>query len=131
MERYYPVAVVTLLCGLLIFAMALIVARKHRETGIFAPTMTGDLRLEQANRAHLNTIEWLPVFLPSMWLFAIYWSANWAAALGVLWLVGRVVYLVGYLKAPTKRFPGFAIQAMAASALLLGALGRILYLMMA
>lgn len=129
MERYYPVAVVTLLCSLAIFGMALTVARTHSKTGILAPTMTGDPLLERAIRAHSNTIKWLPVFLPSMWLFAIYWSAPWAAALGLLWIIiGRIAYFIGYLSAPLKRYPGFFIQAVAAFALLLGALGRILYL---
>jgi uncharacterized membrane protein YecN with MAPEG domain len=127
-ERYYPVAIVTLLCGLLIFAMALTVARTHSKTGILAPAMTGDPLLERAIRAHSNTLEWLPIFLPAMWLFAIYWSAAWAAGLGLLWLVGRVAYFAGYLSAPLKRYPGFFTQAVATFALLLGALGRIVYL---
>lgn len=131
MERYYPVAIVTLLCGLVIFAMALTVARTHSRTGIPAPAMTGDPLLERAIRAHANTLEWLPIFLPSMWLLAIYWSAAWAAALGGLWIVGRMAYFVGYLRAPLKRYPGFFIQAAATFALLLGALGRILYLWLA
>lgn len=125
MERYYPVAVVTLLCSLAIFGMALTVARTHSKTGILAPTMTGDPLLERAIRAHSNTIKWLPVFLPSMWLFAIYWSAPWAAALGLLWIIiGRIAYFIGYLSAPLKRYPGFFIQAVAAFALLLGVTTR-------
>ena len=127
-ERYYPVAIVTLLCGLLIFAMALTVARTHSKTGILAPAMTGDPLLERAIRAHSNTLEWLPIFLPAMWLFAIYWSSTVAAALGLAWIVGRIVYFVGYIAAPDKRFPGFFIQSLAVFALLLGALGRIVYL---
>lgn len=129
MERYYLVAIVTLLCSLMIFGMALTVARTHKKTGILAPVMTGDPLLERAIRAHSNTLEWLPVFLPSMWLFAIYWTPAWAAALGALWLIGRIAYFVGYLAEPMKRYPGFFIQAVAAFALLFGALGRILYLM--
>jgi hypothetical protein len=43
-------------------------------------------------------------------------------------LVGRVAYFVGYIYGPEKRFPGFFIQSLAASVLLLGALGRIGYL---
>jgi glutathione S-transferase len=128
MERYYPVAIVTLVYGLVVFGMALTVSRMHAKTAILAPTMTGDPRLERAFRAHLNTIEWTPVFLPSMWLFAIYWNASWAGALGALWLIGRIVYFIGYISDPSRRFPGFFIQAIATFALLLGALGRVLYL---
>ncbi|PWJ86610.1 MAPEG family protein [Pseudaminobacter salicylatoxidans] len=128
MEQYYGVAIVTLLCGLVLFGMAITVARTHSATGILAPRMTGDPRLEQAIRAHSNTLEWLPIFLPSMWLFAIYWSATWAAIFGGIWLVGRIAYFVGYLSAPLKRYPGFFIQSVATFILLLGALGRILFL---
>ncbi|TPL01439.1 MAPEG family protein [Mesorhizobium sp. B2-4-14] len=131
MERYYPVAAVTLICGLMIFGMALTVARTHSTTGILAPAMTGDPRLERAIRAHCNTIEWLPIFLPAMWLFAIYWSPAWAAGLGLVWLIGRIAYFVGYLSAPLKRYPGFFIQSLTAFVLLLGALGRIIYLWLA
>ena len=129
MEQYYLVAIVTLLCSLVIFGMSFTVAMTHQKTGILAPAMTGDPLLERAIRAHSNTLEWLPVFLPSMWLFAIYWSPAWAASLGALWLVGRIVYFLGYLAAPMRRYPGFFLQALAAFALLFGALGRILYLM--
>ncbi|KRB23432.1 hypothetical protein ASE05_12525 [Mesorhizobium sp. Root172] len=128
---YYADAIVTLFCSLMIFGMALTVARTHKSTGILAPAMTGDPLLERTIRAHANTVEWLPIFLPSMWLFAIYWSPNWAAVFGVLWMAGRIVYFVGYRTAPLKRYPGFFIQAVAAFALLFGALGRILYLLMA
>lgn len=131
MERYYAVAIVTLLCGLVVFGMALTVARAHKKTGILAPAMTGDPLLERAIRAHSNTLEWLPIFLPSMWLFAIYWSPLWAAALGLLWLAGRIAYFIGYILAPLKRYPGFFVQSIAAFALLLGALGRIVHLWLA
>ncbi|WP_424630169.1 MAPEG family protein [Bradyrhizobium sp. SYSU BS000235] len=130
MERYYFVSLVTLLVGLMCFSMALTVARTHHKTGILAPTMTGHPRLECAFRAHANTVEWMPIFLPAMWLFAIYWSAVWAGWLGLAWIAGRIVYFVGYLSAPEKRLPGFFIQSFAATALVLGALGRIIYLMM-
>ncbi|MER8447384.1 MAPEG family protein [Mesorhizobium sp. M1066] len=130
MERYFLVAIVTLLCSLMLFSMALTVARTHKRTGLLAPTMTGDPLLERTIRAHSNSVEWLPIFLPSMWLFAVYWSASWAAVLGLLWIIGRIAYFIGYRSAPLKRYPGFFIQSIAAFALLFGALGRIMYLMM-
>lgn len=128
MEKYYSIAIVTLITGIVVFAMALTVSRTHSKTGILAPTMTGDAVLERVIRAHSNTLEWLPIFLASMWLFAIYWSATWAAGLGAVWIIGRIIYFVGYRSDANKRFPGFFIQTIAHFALMLGALGRIIYL---
>lgn len=128
MQAYYCVSIVTLLTGLVCFGMALTVARAHAKTGILAPTMTGDAYLERCIRAHTNTLEWLPIFLPAMWLFAAYWSPLWATIFGSVWIIGRVLYFVGYLAAPQKRFPGFFIQSTAVFVLSLGALGRIVYL---
>jgi uncharacterized membrane protein YecN with MAPEG domain len=130
MEAYYSVAIVTLLSGLLCFAMALACARAHVKTGIYPPAMNGHPLLDRTVRAHVNTLEWMPIFLPAMWLFAIYWSPLWAAILGLLWIAGRIVYFIGYVAATEKRRPGFAIQAVAATVLMLGALGRIIYLML-
>jgi uncharacterized membrane protein YecN with MAPEG domain len=84
--------------------------------------------LERAIRAHSNTLEWLPIFLASLWLFAIYWSPAWASGLGAVWVIGRIIYFVGYLSDASRRFPGFFIQCSAHFALMLGALGRIVYL---
>jgi len=70
----------------------------------------------------LNTLEWMPIFLPLMWLFAYYISDIIAAALGVVWVAGRVWYLVGYTKAAEKRGPGFAVQVAVCGVLLVGAL---------
>jgi uncharacterized membrane protein YecN with MAPEG domain len=91
--------------------------------------MTGDPILERAVRVQMNTLEWLPIFLVSMWLFAIYWNDLVAAGLGVVWIVGRIVYQQGYMADPAKRETGFIIQALACAVLLLGALGRIIYVM--
>ncbi len=128
MQPYSYVAIVTLLAVLVYFWMSSRVAVTHNKTGILPPAMTGDPRLERTVRAHMNTLEWMPIFLPSLWLFAIYWDSTVAALLGLLWIVGRIAYFVGYVAEPKKRYPGFLIQAVAAFALLLGALGRIVYL---
>ena len=53
----------------------------------------------------------MPVFLPALWLFAIFVSDAIAAALGVVWIIGRILYMVGYTEATDKRGPGFGIQA--------------------
>lgn len=94
-----------------------------------APAMSGDPLLERTIRAHLNTLESMPVFLPALWIYAIYWSPIWAATLGAVWIVGRLAYFFGYRAAPGKRFVGFLIQSIAICALVFGALGRIVYLL--
>lgn len=125
---YTSVALVTLLSVLSYAWMAAMVSRTRQRVGIIAPAMTGDPVLERTIRAHVNTLEWLPIFLPSLWLFAIYWSPQVAAALGLVWIVGRVIYFLGYRAAAGKRRPGFFIQTMATFALLFGTLGRLIYL---
>jgi uncharacterized membrane protein YecN with MAPEG domain len=128
MHAHLYVALVTLLAAAVYFWMATCVARAHKKTGILAPTMTGDPVLERTIRAHANTLEWMPIFLPSLWLFSLYWSPTVAAILGLAWVAGRVVYFLGYVASPQKRYPGFFIQLAAAFLLLLGAAGRIIYL---
>jgi uncharacterized membrane protein YecN with MAPEG domain len=111
--------------------MGIRVAQTRGKVGIAAPAMTGNAQLERTIRAHLNTLEWLPVFLPALWLFAIYWS-DWAAAiLGAVWIAGRIMYFLAYVADARKREPGFVIQAIVAVILLLGALGRAVYLLAA
>ena len=84
--------------------------------------------LERTIRAHLNTLEWLPIFLPSLWLFAYYWGDVPAAIVGAVWILGRIHYFLGYVAEAQKRGPGFGIQALASAVLLFGALGRVIWL---
>lgn len=127
MQSHAYVAIVTLLAILTYFWMSLEVGRARAKSGIQPPAMTGDPILERTIRAHYNTLEWLPIFLAPLWLFAIYWSDLVAALLGVVWIVGRILYQTAYVKDPAKRELGFAIQALVCAVLLFGALGRIIY----
>jgi glutathione S-transferase len=127
MQPHSYVALVTIAAVLVYFWMSLLVAQARRKSGIAAPAMTGDPLLERAIRVHYNTLEWLPIFLVSLWLFAIYWFDWVAALLGVVWIVGRILYALGYMADPGKRELGFAIQALATAVLLFGALGRIVW----
>jgi uncharacterized membrane protein YecN with MAPEG domain len=129
MQQHSWVALVTLAALLTYFWMGTQVPRARVKCGIVAPAMTGDPLLERTIRAHYNTLEWLPLFLVSLWLFALYWSETVAAVVGAVWVVGRIVYALGYYADAQKRGPGFLIQALATSVLLFGALGRIVYLM--
>jgi uncharacterized membrane protein YecN with MAPEG domain len=129
MQPHLLVALVTLLSLLVYFWMSLRVAQARGKSGIAAPAMTGDPLLERAVRGHYNTLEWLPLYLASLWLFAIYWNDMVAAAMGVVWIIGRIVYVLGYAADPAKRSSGFLIQSVAVAVLLFGSLGRIVYIM--
>ena len=129
MHPHTYVAIVTLLALLVYFWMGLQVGRARAKCGIAAPAMTGDPVLERTIRAHYNTLEWLPLFLVPMWLFAIYWNDLVAAIVGLVWIVGRIVYQLGYVADPKKREMGFMIQALAVAVLLFGSLGRLIYVL--
>jgi glutathione S-transferase len=122
---YHFTALVTLLALMFYFTTCLGVARARVKYSIKAPTISGNPDFERVFRVQMNTLEWLPIFLPALWLFAIYISDAIAAALGVVWIAGRILYLTGYSKAANKRGPGFATQAGAAFVLWLGAVGAI------
>lgn len=127
MMQHRWTAIVTLLALLVYFWMSIQVGRARGTSGIKAPAMTGDAVLERAVRVHYNTLEWLPIFLVSLWLFAIYWNEFVASGLGLVWIAGRILYATGYMTDPAKRSMGFLIQFVASMLLLLGALGRIIY----
>ena len=127
MPAYNLVVVVTLLALLLYFYMGLRVAAARGKHGVVAPAVTGSPEFERAYRVQMNTLEWLALFLPSLWLFAAYWNQVLAAGLGLVWILGRVLYMTSYTKDPAKRGPGFGVQALATMVLLFGALGKALW----
>ena len=88
-----------------------------------APATTGDPMLERYFRVQQNTLERMAAVLPAMWLFAFYVSPLGAAGIGLVFFVGRIVYLRGYVADPAKRGPGFGLGVLAEAVLLLGALG--------
>ena len=132
MQSHVWTAIVTLLALLVYFYMGARVGRDRARYGIEAPAVTGDPNFERSYRIQMNTLEWLPIFLPSLWLFAVAWNADIAAALvGAVWILGRVLYMISYARDPQSRGRGFGIQAMATGVLLFGALGRLLWMAVA
>jgi glutathione S-transferase len=115
-------AIVTVLAVLLYFFTSVLVARARVKYDVRAPATTGHPDFERLFRVQMNTLEWMPIFLPSLWLFAINVGDKGAAAVGVLWLVGRILYVMDYAEAAEKRSRGFSIQAAACGILAIGAL---------
>ena len=104
------------------FAFGTAVARARGRYKVPAPATTGNEVFERYFRVQMNTLELLIVFVPAIWMFGFYVSARVAAALGALYLIGRVIYLFAYVKDPRKRELGFALSAGPVLALVIGAL---------
>ncbi len=67
-------AIVTCLAVAFYFFTSTQVARARVRLGVKLPAITGNPEFERIFRVQMNTLEWMPIFLPSLWLFAIYLS---------------------------------------------------------
>ena len=116
------VTIVTMLAlvELSVFSMRTGMARTKYE--IKAPATTGNEMFERHYRVHYNTIEQLIVFIPALWAFAYYISPYWAAGIGAVFLVGRIVYGLSYVKDPDSRGPGMGLSILPCWVLMIGGL---------
>jgi glutathione S-transferase len=119
-------ALVTIAALMLLLSLSVAVARARSRYGIEAPQTSGNPDFERYFRVEQNTIEQFVFFLPSLWLAAFTLGDRWAALGGAVWVMGRILYAVGYYQAAAKRHAGFGIAMLASLVLLLGALIQIL-----
>lgn len=112
-------ALITLLNVVVIAIAMALVGRARGRYQIHAPAITGNPDFERAFRAHQNTLEQTVMFLPLLWLVTLYGNEQVAAWLGYAWLVGRLWYVFGYVKAADKRSGGFGLASLATIGLLL------------
>jgi glutathione S-transferase len=119
-------ALVTVLAILFYFYTGFRIPRARRKYGVPVPAMSGNADFERVVRVQMNTLEWMPIFLPLLWLFAYYVGDRPAAALGLIWVGGRIYYMLSYTEAAAKRGPGFFVQALVCAVLLIGAAARII-----
>jgi glutathione S-transferase len=120
-------ALVTVLAVLVYFSSGVLVARARRKFGVPLPAISGHADFERVFRAQMNTLESMPVFLPLLWLSAVYVSDLYAAVAGLVWVAGRILYIWGYIAAVEKRGSGFVVQNIASAVLLIGALAGIVW----
>jgi glutathione S-transferase len=116
------VAVVIALALLEYVAFGMLVGRAREKYGVKAPATSGHEIFDRYFRVHQNTLETLVVLVPGMWLFAQYVSPRWAAALGLVYIVGRIVYLRAYVADPAGRSLGFGLSFLPIAILVVGAL---------
>jgi glutathione S-transferase len=104
------VDVVAMLAVLQYIAFGTLVGQARSKYGVKAPAVTGSEPFERVYRVQMNTLEQLVALLPALYVAARYWPAHYVAAIGVVYLVGRVVYWRAYVNAPQSRNLGFVLS---------------------
>ncbi|HUO92761.1 MAG TPA: MAPEG family protein [Rhizomicrobium sp.] len=120
-KAYLLSAIATIVALILYVVMFMRVGSARTKYKIDAPAVTGDPVFERTYRVQMNTLEHLPIFLPLLWLATIYFTRlGWLpAAFGFIWIVGRFLYMQGYIAEAGKRSTGFLVAAVAELALLI------------
>ncbi|MFK7862652.1 MAG: MAPEG family protein [Pseudohongiellaceae bacterium] len=116
--------VIIVACLILIQYMVFgfLVGKARSTYNVPAPATSGDPIFERYWRVHQNTLEQIVIFLPSMVMFAYWGNPIYAAAAGVVFFIGRLLYLRGYVSDPGSRGTGFLIGFLATVVVLLGSL---------
>src|SRR5579862_155398 len=119
---------VTILAVIFYMVTAWRVGSMREKHNIAAPAVTGHPEFDRAFRVQMNTLEAMPVFVPVLWIAALFFTRVplLAPALGLVWITGRIVYMQAYLADPAKRSLGFTISALATVSLLLLAIAGVI-----
>jgi glutathione S-transferase len=104
------VDVIAMLAVLQYLVFTSLVGKARGKYGIKAPAITGSEAFERVYRVQMNTLELLVALLPATYVAARYWPAEFVAALGAVYLVGRVVYWRAYVTNPQGRGLGFMLS---------------------
>ncbi|MGA9335492.1 MAG: MAPEG family protein [Rudaea sp.] len=104
------------------FVFAWMVAKARVKYGVHAPATSGHEVFDRYFRVQQNTLELLILFVPSMWIACAYFEPEWVAGVGAVYVIGRIVYMRGYVSDPKSRHSGFMLSLVPIAALILGAL---------
>jgi uncharacterized MAPEG superfamily protein len=116
------VTIVTCIMLIQLFAFGLKAGMAREKGQVKAPATTGDENYERRNRVHLNTLELIVIAIPSMWIFATHVHAFSAAGLGMIYVIGRIIFSKAYIADPDKRGTGFMISMLPVIIMMFGAL---------
>lgn len=113
------VAIVTVAALIEFLWFGVLVGNARAKYGISAPATTGNEVFERYFRVQMNTLEQLVLFLPALWIFAHFISPLWAAGFGVVFIIGRAIYCLSYVRNPKSRSAGFGLTILPTMAMLI------------
>ena len=106
----HPYSALATLLDLAVFCWTIfLVGRARARYDVPAPACTGSEEFERRFRVQMNTLEQLVLLLPALWLCAVWVGEIYAGLGGLVWSIGRVIYVVTYLKNPKSREIGFVL----------------------
>ena len=73
--------------------------------GVKAPATTGNENFERYYRVQMNSLEMAVVFIPSLLLASQYWPPLLITVLGLVYLIGRILYFLAYTKGKKRTIP--------------------------
>jgi len=112
------------------FSMFIVmVGRARHKYDVKAPAVVGHEMFERIYRVQMNTLESLIIFIPALYLAAKYWAPVSIAAIGAVFIVGRVIYAIAYLKDPKGRSFGYVLSLVPMLTLVFAAIAGLLYAM--
>lgn len=106
--NYVDLIAVLAVAQLMFFGV--LVGQARGKYNVKAPAVTGADGFERVYRVQMNTLEQIVMFLPALYIAARYWPAIWVAGLGLVYLVGRILYWRAYTRDPSSRGLGFLLS---------------------
>jgi glutathione S-transferase len=122
------VVLVVMLALLQYIFFAVQVGKARVKYSVNAPATAGHPVFERRLRVQMNTLELLVIFIPAVFSYALlagnlgWYGGEVAAALGVVFVIGRGIYAKAYVQDPTQRTLGFLLSIAPCMALIAGAL---------
>ena len=104
------------------FAQMITIGRARTKDKVPLPLMyqEGADTFNCAQRAHQNTLELVPFFLAMLVVGGLRYP-EYAAGFGGAWILGRIIYSIGYIGGgPKWRVPGFIITMLGGMVPLMG-----------
>jgi len=116
------VIIVAVLAVLQFIVFSILVGKARETYGVNAPAVQGHEMFDRAFRVQMNTLEQLVCFLPALMMASMFYPNTYVALVGVVYLVGRVIYRQSYVADPSKRGLGFMLTFAPTVVLLIAAL---------
>lgn len=114
MWELYPFSIAMLLLIMAFqFILAARVGSARGKYNVKAPACEGPDEFNRVYRVHQNTLEQIVQFLPLFVVFTIVAGDIYGAITGLIWLVGRFIYMRAYEAGPEKRGLGMIITVLA------------------